>query len=155
MTDGNNGLLHRVTRGRLLRRGMTWWSALLVLASIIGLFIGLGALLRQQATEYFLDSTVLERQVAVTDDGCELRWQIRVENPNELRVSLVSFSIDAVDDSTRRILGSIESLGSIEREYRLPLDDCADAPDDGPIELTTAFKLTGTSRERTVTTIVD
>lgn len=149
------GLVQRMTRGRMLKRGMTWWSTLLVLLLIIGGFIGLGALLRRQATDYFLDAEVLERQVLTSEGGCELLWRIRVENPNDQRISLVSFAIDAVDESSRRILASIEPQGSVERDYRLPLDDCADAPESGPIELTTTFKLTGTSRQRTVVDMVD
>lgn len=148
--NDRGGPLARITRGRMLKRGLTWWSALLVLAAILGAFVGLGALLRRQATVYDLDVTVVDRQLVEDDTGCELVWAIRVENPNDQRVSLVSFAIDAVEDSERRVLASIEPFGSAVREYRLPFSDCVDAPGGGPIDLTTTFKLTGTSRERTV-----
>lgn len=153
--NDRGGPLARSLRGRMLKRGITWWSALLVFAVILGGFVGLGALLRRQATVYELDVTVEDRMLVEFEGGCELVWQVRVGNPNDQRMSLVSFAIDAVDDSDRRILGSIEPFGSVDREYRLQLDDCADAPGEGPVELTTTFKLTGTQRERTVSDLVD
>jgi len=140
----------------MVKRGLTWKSAIITPVVIVALLAGFFALQDSLARTYELDVSVTGHEIVPTGSGCEWQFQIRVFNPNERRVSLVAFELDNIDDSARGTLAQVGVSESVERVYRLPLDDCAvGVADREPGQLKTTFKLVYSSTERSVKDLID
>ena len=94
----------------MFKRGLTLWWAILTPLIIIALMAGLFALQDNLATKYDLDVSVTSHEIVPTESACEWQFQIRVANPNERRISVISFELDNVDDSARGTLASIAAV---------------------------------------------
>lgn len=140
-----------LTHGRTVKRPITWRLIVVVSVIAVALMFGVVALQDRLEKKYDLEVSVISNEIVAVDSGCEWQFAIRVVNPNERNVNVVSFELTNVDDSARGTLALVEPGASVDRIYRLVVDECDVAPADrDPGDLETTYRLTGSTTNRTV-----
>jgi hypothetical protein len=143
--------IDKITHGRTVKRPITWRLLVVVSVIFVALMYGIVALQNRLEKKWPLDVSVISNEVVAVDSGCEWQLGIRVTNPNERKINVVSFELTRVDDSARGTLASVAPAESVDRIYRLQVDDCdVAAADRRPGDLKTKYRLTGSTTERSV-----
>lgn len=145
-------LIARLTRGRYLRRGLTWQSATLTVVVIVAAMLALGALARRAQPEYPVTVDVIDNRVVGQDPACSWEVDLVLRNDSDRRLRLVSVEIADVEDSEQGLLGTFGPAESIARTYRYSLVDCS-AP--GGAELIARYGPVLTTKERSISFTVD
>ncbi len=140
-----------ITRGRYVRRGLTWRSAALALVAITAVAIGLGTLAGLLQPEYPITIGSTGDRVVGEPGACSWEVDLTFHNDSNRRLRLLSVEAPAVADSRRGVIGVFGPGETMERTYRVELPDCVDP---ATREFVVRYGPAMTTKERSVTVTV-
>ena len=135
-----------VTKGRMLRRGLTWTSGTIGLIVIAGGLIGLSSLVQRYQTRDFVELAVVGQQIEADGAACVWVIDFEVTSTAERNQQVMSAELDKLEGSRKGSIAIIEPFASVVRTYRFPLPDCSTDPFSlDPGRLRVRYKPAGSS----------